>query len=633
MYPELLSPLAAASPPAGGAEVGQVIGATLAACVLTAALVALGLGHRSGRIAVLKRWAALSTRLSGLPGWAALPSGIATVSLLTAVFGMYWDISLHIDNGRDPGPLANPAHYFILFGLFGIFTAGWFAIVLPRERPGPAAVRIVGDWHVPVSGIMLMACASFALLGFPLDDVSHRLFGQDVTLWGPTHLMMLGGAGLSLVGILGLLTEGRAANAAAAGRGVAGAGEPQIVSFAASARIRHLRLVSACGGLLIGLSIFQGEFDFGVPQFRLLYQPVLIALAAGTALVAARSLAGRGAALGAVAFYLVVRGGLALLVGPVLGETTPHFPLYVAEALLVEAVGLRMTPAAAPFRFAAVAGAGVGSLGVCAEWAWSHAWGWYPWPAHLLGEAIALAVPVGVAGGVLGAFAASALRLRSEVVVTRRAWAAAGGSLLVIAVTLGFLGSTTVPAGGGATVTLTEVHPAPARTVDATVRFDPPGVARHADWLTTISWQGRGRLVVRRLREVAGGVYRTEAPIPVYGSWKTNIRLHRGNVMASVPVYLPADPAIPAAGVAAAPRFRRAFIGDRVLLQRERKRDVPAWLWGTAGAIVLAFASALLGLLGSGLVRLAAAGDPRGGAPEERPSATPARTPATTGVA
>ena len=48
---------------------------------------------------------------------------------------MYWDISLHIDNGRDAGPLANPAHYFILAGLFGIFTAGFIAMVLPRERP------------------------------------------------------------------------------------------------------------------------------------------------------------------------------------------------------------------------------------------------------------------------------------------------------------------------------------------------------------------------------------------------------------------------------------------------------------------------------------------------------------------
>ena len=44
----------------------------------------------------------------------------SAASLITALFGMYWDISLHIDNGRDPGPLAHPAHYFILAGLFGI---------------------------------------------------------------------------------------------------------------------------------------------------------------------------------------------------------------------------------------------------------------------------------------------------------------------------------------------------------------------------------------------------------------------------------------------------------------------------------------------------------------------------------
>ncbi len=48
---------------------------------------------------------------------------------------MYWDISLHIDNGRDDGPLANPAHYFILVGLFGIFTAGFLAMVLPAGAP------------------------------------------------------------------------------------------------------------------------------------------------------------------------------------------------------------------------------------------------------------------------------------------------------------------------------------------------------------------------------------------------------------------------------------------------------------------------------------------------------------------
>ena len=101
-----------------------------------------------------------------------------------------------------------------------------------------------------------------------------------------------------------------------------------------------MRFISACGGLLIGLSIYQGEFDFGIPQFRLAFQPVLIALAASVALVVARQVGGRGAALGAVAFFIVVRGLLSVFVGPVMGEVTPHLPLYLAEGVIVELVAL-----------------------------------------------------------------------------------------------------------------------------------------------------------------------------------------------------------------------------------------------------------------------------------------------------
>ena len=85
-------------------------------------------GHRSGRIAFLGRARGRRRARHGPArlGRAARPR-IATVSLLTALFGMYWDISLHIDVGRDAGPLANPAHYLILAGLFGIFSAGFIA--------------------------------------------------------------------------------------------------------------------------------------------------------------------------------------------------------------------------------------------------------------------------------------------------------------------------------------------------------------------------------------------------------------------------------------------------------------------------------------------------------------------------
>src|SRR6476620_7658198 len=95
----------AAAAPAGGAALDQVAIATGAATVFTALLLWLCIGHRSGRVPALNRGAAVAERASGLPGWAARPTAVATVSLLVAVIGMYWDISLHIDNGRDPGPL------------------------------------------------------------------------------------------------------------------------------------------------------------------------------------------------------------------------------------------------------------------------------------------------------------------------------------------------------------------------------------------------------------------------------------------------------------------------------------------------------------------------------------------------
>ena len=99
----------AAAKPAGGAATGEIAIATAGASVLTTVLLILCAGHRSGRISLLGRAANGAERVTGLPGWTALPSAVASLSLLTALFGMYWDISLHIDVGRDAGPLTNPA--------------------------------------------------------------------------------------------------------------------------------------------------------------------------------------------------------------------------------------------------------------------------------------------------------------------------------------------------------------------------------------------------------------------------------------------------------------------------------------------------------------------------------------------
>src|SRR4051794_22791887 len=486
--------VAAASEPAGGAAIGQVILATSIAAVATAGLLWLVTTYRQRRGTPLEKVADFSERVSGLPSWAALPAGVAGGALLIALLGMYWDISLHIDNGRDPGPLANPAHYLILVGLYGVFASGVLAIALPKERPGKAAIRIREDWYAPVGGLLIASCGAFALLGFPLDDMWHRIFGQDVTLWGPTHLMLFGGASLTLIGQAVLLVEGVRARPQ----------EAPAETSESSELIVALRRVGLMGGFLIGLSTFQGEFDFGVPQFQMIFQPILIALAAGTALVCARIWIGRGGALAAASMFILVRGGIALIVGPVLGETTPHLPLYLAEAACVEAVGLFLVRR--PFQLAALSGVLIGTIGFAAEYGWSQIWMPIPWNAALIPDGAIFAVIAGVAGGLLGAMIALALRGELPGRVQVRAALAVAFTAIAALVANGLI--TEAPQGESATVALRNTSSGPQREVAATVRMRPASAAEDAHWFTITAWQGGG-LVIDHLHQVAPGVYRT----------------------------------------------------------------------------------------------------------------------------
>ncbi|TDD86727.1 hypothetical protein E1298_17145 [Actinomadura rubrisoli] len=576
--------------PAGGAALDQILIASGGAAVLTAALLLFGWGHRSGRLTAPARLAAASERGAGrgLPGWAALPSAVAMLSLIIALLGMYWDISLHISHGRDEGPLANIAHYPILVGLFGIFTAGVLAVVLPKgERPGSAAVRITRDWYAPAGGVLLAGAGFYALLGFPLDDVWHRIFGQDVTLWGPTHLMLIGGAGLSLVAMMILEREGRRA-----WRG------PQ--DRAASPWGGYVRRGMHAGGLLIGLSVFQAEYDFGVPQFRLVHQPLLIALAAGCALVAARLWTGRGGAVFAVAFYMLVRGGVSVAVGGAIGELWAAVPLYFAEALCVELAALAL--ARRPLALGAASGVLIGTAGFGAEYAWSRVAFRLPWTGDILAEGMIMAVVGGVAGGLCGAMLAEGLEGRlPRPAVARPIFA---GAILAVAAAVANGLLISVPDGQNATVTLTDVHgDAAHRTANARVAFSPADAADDPAWVTITGWQGEG-LHVEHLVKERDGVYRTREPMPLHGEWKTLIRLHDGRTLAGVPIYLPDDPAIGAKELPATPRFTRDVQSERTILQRELKSDVPGWLWLACSSVVLFCTLALVISLGWGVARI-----------------------------
>ncbi len=603
-----------APPPAGGGPVEQLIFATVVAVMLFGGITLLALNYRRGRNQWLGRAGEFVARSSGLPGWSALPLLVVGLSLILAVFGLYWDIGIHIQNGRDKGPLSSAAHYPIMFGLFGALAAGILAMVLPRPgtRPSPWAVRVADGWYAPVGGILIVVSTAFGLVGFPLDDYWHRLFGQDVTLWGPTHALMLTGAGLGLVGAGVLLTEGTWAARNARREGEVGY----------SQTANKLRRAAAGGGLLTALSIYQGEFDYGIAQFQMLFHPLMIMVAAGVALTYARIVAGRGGALMAALFFIALRGVLTLLVHFGIGMPVAHFPLYLASAVAVELVALLMADRVRtrPIQFGLAAGLGVGTVGLAGAWLWSQLWIPYPWTSALLPEGVIVGLAAALAGGVIGAWMGNSLMLRARPSGALRFAPLVG--LIVIAAFAGYSLHQAKPQALTATITNTPMPNPPAgeEWVKTHVKLNTTRFDEDKKWAVALAWQGNGYpdwhgkgFFFNELAQVGPGEYETRDWMPVFGSFKSIIRFHSDNALMGAAIFQPEDSAIPHDGGRETPALGadktrpftvvRTLQPDREILQREATTD-NGWL-GTLGYLVLlAIALTLLATMAWGVMRI-----------------------------
>lgn len=567
----LLSTVLQEAAPVGGASTGEVVVASVAALAGVVAVAALGVAHR--RRGLLRPLVRLVETRTGLPAWCALPLPVVGLGLVTAVWGYYWDVSWHIDRGRDPGAFANPAHWFIIVGLDLVVFGALLSLILGDDR-SPSSVRLTDRWSVPAGAVLLSVCAVVSITGFPLDDIWHRLFGQDVTAWGPTHIQLIFGASLTTLGGWALLVEASRVVPADAlerpGRLVNRAGD-----------------VALAGAFLIGMSTLQVEFDFGVPQFRGVYHPLLITLAASIALVAARLRLGRGGALLAVAFFLAARVALTLgIVG--FGRSTQHIPLYLVEALIVEVV-VAVAGRHRQLTAGAVAGGLIGTLGLAAEWAWSHVWMPLPWRADLLPEALVLCLAGGVAGGVLGGLVGRAVvpdgvgHQPTPRAVAALAWV---GVVAVVGLCLPITEDTSLTATVEATPAGTDADTGvPVAYLAVTVSDDPADAA----WFHVLAWQGSdggpGGMVRSDLVRGGDGVWRTTTPVPVGGTFKTLLRLHAGTSMQAVPLHLPADPELGAPEVPL-PDGPRNFVREKSILQREARTDNVATERGAYLALV-----------------------------------------------
>jgi hypothetical protein len=246
----MLRSVAESGAPAGGSAFGEIL---IAMAIAVGVYIPLGwflLRERGGHRTLLGRPADRVSAIDGLPRWAGLPIYLGIGSLLLAGFGVYWDVPIHMQFGRDEGPLANPSHYPIFLGILGFLGAGVVGAGLARDPLPRRTVRVARDWEVPMSIMILLGAGLIAAVGFPADDLWHRLFGQDVTEWGPTHVMMIGGAVTASLALPLMLAESRQVGA------------------------QWLRgLVPFRWVLLVGVSFcvipvaFLMEFDLGVPQF------------------------------------------------------------------------------------------------------------------------------------------------------------------------------------------------------------------------------------------------------------------------------------------------------------------------------------------------------------------------------
>src|SRR5712692_3838083 len=125
-------------------------------------------------------------------------------------WGVQWDIQWHVQIGRDSFWI--PPHLMTYAGVtiavlisFGVLARDTFRhLVAGRLPAGTTRIfRLTGTpgFHLAAWGIALTVLAA------PIDDLWHRLFGLDVTLWSPPHLLGLFGVAINTAACLLIACE------------------------------------------------------------------------------------------------------------------------------------------------------------------------------------------------------------------------------------------------------------------------------------------------------------------------------------------------------------------------------------------------------------------------------------------
>ncbi len=128
--------------------------------------------------------------------------------LVCGELGLSWDIQWHALVGRDS--FWTPPHMLIYFAVGGAGLVSLFMILVDTLRyrhqvagvSEKSTVSILRIFHAPLGFIICGMGPLICLIAAPFDNYWHQLYGIDVNLWSPFHLMGAIGAILTGFGLV-----------------------------------------------------------------------------------------------------------------------------------------------------------------------------------------------------------------------------------------------------------------------------------------------------------------------------------------------------------------------------------------------------------------------------------------------
>jgi hypothetical protein len=242
---------------------------------------------------------------------------LGLTALLGAIIfleGTSWDIQWHTFIGRDRTLI--PPHIMMLSGvalsgisgLLSVLIESWWA----RHNSSMAqySVGFAQFFSAPLGAYVVGFTALTAALAFPLDAYWHALYGIDVTIWAPFHIMFVASMGLVALGAAYMLSS---AAHLATRRGAAGIGTGRAATLGV---VLALATVLSLFTLLL-FDALSREHVLTLGSMSISVFPLLSGLLVAFTLVAAASaIPWRWAATSVSVCYLMLAGIMAVFVQP-----------------------------------------------------------------------------------------------------------------------------------------------------------------------------------------------------------------------------------------------------------------------------------------------------------------------------